>query len=150
MEYSTAFGSERDMHIRPRLSSTRITLLLAAALVAGSAAPALAQVWPADNAWIPLTKNNVALFDPLGDHPNERDIVGDVNNPSVYVQRDLTYFYFRMRVDQTVLQGGGTFKPFGWGCLMDTNNDLMNYEFLAMLDGINNPDIVDFRKNTVP
>ncbi|MFZ5895615.1 MAG: hypothetical protein ACOY0T_31450 [Myxococcota bacterium] len=111
---------------------------------------ALAQTFPSDSAWVPITLNGVSVTDPLGDAQNERDIVGDATFPAAYVYRDATHIYFRLRVDATPLSRPTEYKPFGWGVAFDTNGNLDQFEYLAMLNGIANPDQVELYQNTSP
>ena len=115
-----------------------------------TARQAFAQTFPGDTAWVPITVNGVSVTDPLGDAQNERDIVGDATLPAAYVYRDATYIYFRLREDVTPLSRPAEYKPFGWGVAFDTNGDLEQYEYLAMLNGIANPDQVELYQNTTP
>jgi hypothetical protein len=131
-----------------RLRSALAALLPAAALLVPAVADA--QTFPADNAWTPLTKDSVPIGDVIGDGQSERDIVGDAMNPAAYVYSDDQYLYFRLRVSATVLAQGGGYKPFGWACLIDTDANLQSYEFIAGVDGIKNPDVVEFYQNTTP
>ncbi len=52
------------------------------------------------------------------------------------------------RLDEDPLPGSGTFRPFGWAVQFDTDDDLTDYEFIAMVDGISNPDEVTLQQNT--
>jgi len=123
----------------------------------GVALPAVAwaQTFPPDASWIPLTKTDpmtmvtTPLTDPEGDAAGSRDMVGDVANPLAFVYSDATHYYFRLRIDSTVLQTATNFAPFGWGCVLDTNNDPSNYEYSTLVDGVSNPDEVRLWANTV-
>jgi hypothetical protein len=130
----------------------------AALALAIVAAPNVAKAvtFPADAAWIPLTRGGMPYFDVLGDGVNERDVVGDATHPSAYVYQDTTNFYFRLRLDKTPLKGDGTFSPFGWGCAIDTDKNTSTMEFIAMVNGITNmgpdgnPDQVEYDYNPTP
>src|SRR4051812_32453619 len=113
--------SRRLMHAGkgPQLLSS----FLCAAAVASVPASARA-AFPTDAQWIPITKGGKAISDPVGDSQAARDIVGDAANPPAYVYADATQLCFRLRVDDTVLQNANNFKPFGWGCLLDTDGNL--------------------------
>ncbi|MEZ4293475.1 MAG: DUF4215 domain-containing protein [Polyangiaceae bacterium] len=88
------------------------------------------------------------LTDPEGDTPGPRDIVGDAANPMLYIASDATHLYFRLRVDSNPLQNATNFTPFGWGCFINTDANLQTYEFSTIIDGVNNPDQIQFFKNT--
>lgn len=117
---------------------------------------ASAITFPADTAWVPLTKGPGPLTDPLGDAANERDIVGDATRPAAYVFMDATNLYFRLRVDKKPIKTDTTFTPFGWGCAVDSDGDPKTLEFWAAVDGIENagpdgnPDQVEWRWNQTP
>lgn len=90
------------------------------------------------------------LSDPVKDSTGSRDIVGNSTNSAAYLFNDGNYIYFRMRVDANPLDNSGiALGPFGWGFLLDTNNSLDDYEYMIMLDGINNPDVMYLARNTV-
>jgi hypothetical protein len=99
--------------------------------------------------WVPVLNDGVPIGDVEGDTPGGRDIVGDAANPMMYIAADTTHVYFRLRVDSDPLQNATNFGPFGWGCFIDTDGDLATYEFSTLIDGVNNPDIINFYANTV-
>ncbi len=144
------------MMSKPQLSSRLLAGAALALAVLTAPVPAKAITFPADTAWIALTRGGAAYFDVLGDGVNERDIVGDATHPSAYIAQDSTNFYFRLRLDKSPLKTDGTFSPFGWGCAIDTNNDGSNMEFIAMVNGITNsgpdgnPDRVEYDYNPTP
>ena len=117
---------------------------------------AWAQTFPTSDAgWIPLVRTDpvtqvtAPLGDQTGDAPGPRDIVGDETSPVAYVQSDATHHYFRLRVDQKAIKNSFDFSPYGWGCLIDTDGDSSDYELIAILDGVSNPDSVNLWRNTV-
>lgn len=59
--------------------------------------------------------------------------------------------YFRLRLDASPEGGGGQglLAPFGWGALIDTNNNAGNYEWSIMVNGISNPETITLWQNTV-
>ena len=130
------------------MRSHKLGAVAVGVMVLASAPSSLAQTFPADGSWLPITRGGVVLGDPAGDAQNERDIVGDEANPAAFVFGDASFLYFRLRIADTPLQANNEYKPFGWGVELDTNGDLNNYEFLSMLDGINNPDVVTLWQNT--
>ncbi|MRG90393.1 MopE-related protein [Polyangium spumosum] len=125
--------------------------------LAGLALPAAAwaQAYPSsDAAWVPLVRTdpvtNVTspLGDPAGDAPGPRDIVGNEMSPVAYVQSDADHLYFRLRINQNARQNASSFWPYGWGCLIDTDGDSSDYELIAIVDGVSNPDSVNLWHNT--
>ncbi|UQA54924.1 MopE-related protein [Polyangium aurulentum] len=116
---------------------------------------ARAQVYPVDDAaWMPLmrtdpvTQVTAPIGDAAGDAPGPRDAVGNAEFPMAYIQSDSTHLYFRLRINQQVRQNGTNFTPYGWGCIIDTDGDGSDYEFLALVDGVANPDTVRLQRNT--
>ncbi|MCA9540907.1 MAG: hypothetical protein KC620_18530, partial [Myxococcales bacterium] len=135
---------------KPASPSPRALLRLLAAFsaIVGLAPAALAQpMWPADNEWLALERDSQPVTDPTPDANGERNIVGDAANPAAYIDRDADYFYFRLRLDDDAIRRG-TYRPFGWGVMFDTNLNTDDYEFLHLVDGIANPDIVAWQQNT--
>lgn len=126
------------------LFSGVVTLLV---MGAGTASASQA-TFPSGNAWVPISQGGVVLGDPRGDFQRSRDIVGDETHGAAFVARDATHMFFRLRVDDSPLQGSGDYQPFGWGVLFDIDADATTYEYLAMLNGIANPDVVELVKNT--
>jgi len=137
-------------------------LVLVAGL-AGLAASseARAQTFPKDPdeggdwVWVPLTRtdpnSNVTspIGDVAGDAPGSRDTVGNSDYPMAYIQSDATHFYFRLRLNAAARQNAKTFKPYGWSCVIDTDGDASDYELIAIVDGVANPDSVNLSWNTV-
>jgi len=129
---------------------------LAAGAILLAAGPALAQVPNfAGVTWIPLTQINNSLYDPQSDpqqgaNDSERDLVGDAANPTSYIGSDLNFLYMRIRIGSAASQAG-KYAPFGWTCLINTNgaSPMVDYQFAAGLNGINNPDQVELAQNLV-
>lgn len=92
--------------------------------------------------WIPLTKAGVNIGDGAPGSSSVRDIVGDAANPAVYIASDATHLFMRIRVSS---DPGNGFSNDGWGCVLETNNVAVNYEFMAILDGERNT--VSYRQN---
>ncbi len=131
--------------MRRSTKTTAASISIATFLIA---APAAAQQFPADADWWALECGDVPSFDPVADEAgasNERDIVGDADAPAMWAYADADHFFFRMRVDADPTQGMA-FKPFGWGLVLDTDDDLQTYEVLIQVDG--NGDQVVLRRNT--
>ncbi len=103
--------------------------------------------WPLDGQWLPLTSGGMVIGDPDtdGNTGDYRNIVGDTANPSAYFYADGTNLFFRLRVDGNPAQGQGL-RPFGWGVILDTDNDWSAYEYLIMVDGIS--ETVRLEQNT--
>ena len=127
-----------------------IVLGLFAALLTSS--QAFAQTWPTTAQWVSLKKAGLSIGDVLGDAAGgsgERDLVGDSTNAVTSIFQDSGYMYLRMRLDGDPRKNDGTFSPFGWGCAIDTDGNLSGYEFMSVVDGISNPDQVQYRWNSV-
>jgi hypothetical protein len=114
------------------------------------AAGAQAQTFPDESQWLPLTRDGVPVGDVFGDAQGARDVVGDAANPAVYIYRDTTHLFFRERLDEDPVQSPGNYRPFGWGVLIEIDGNADNYEILALVDGISNPDVVVLAENTSP
>ncbi|MBN2359160.1 MAG: thrombospondin type 3 repeat-containing protein [Deltaproteobacteria bacterium] len=116
-------------------------------LSAAVASTALAEpVFPDAANWVVLTRQGVPISDPTDDATRPRDIIGDATYPAAYIYRDPTYLYFRLRLNDDPRHNATDFKPFGWGVEFDTDNDLDDYEFLALVDGIS--EVVALQQNT--
>ncbi len=140
--------------IRLRACRTVLCIGLSAGMVV-MAIPtvAAAQSFPADG-WFVLTQTDSAtgISQPIGDQPGDspgpRDIVGSAEYPMAYVQSDSTHLYFRLRINDKIMQMSDNLRPYGWGCVIDVNGDTSNYEYSAILDGVSNPDAVRVWHNT--
>jgi hypothetical protein len=133
------------------VNDLRVTIwVLAAWCLLLFSLPASAQTFPAPSDWVPVTRNGVTVTDPLRDAVNSRDIVGDGSDPAAYVARSATYIFFRLRVSADPKQNATNFSPFGWGVALDTDLDTDHFEFLIMLNGVNNPDDVSLSSNSTP
>lgn len=135
-----AFASTRTFFILPVILFLLLTLC----------PPAWA--WPTDSDWIAVPRGFTYLSDPQADAigNDARDIVGDATHPVAYVFNDGNFVYYRMRVDKDPRTDPvvGEFRPFGWGFLVDTNGSSDDYEFMVMIDGIANPEVMYLAKNT--
>ncbi|MBE9504797.1 MAG: hypothetical protein IME96_11545, partial [Proteobacteria bacterium] len=102
-------------------------------------APSMALAWPADADWIPVYRGADPVDDTLNDAAGSRDIVGDVTTPypAAYISNDGTYINYRIRLDDDPLNNPRTqLDPFGWGFIIDTDQNADDYEWMIMLDGI--------------
>jgi len=127
---------------------TALTALCASALplLASSVAHAAPDFVAADAGWTPVQWKNptTMAIEPVSDGIKDEsganaqlDLVGTAALPSGYIYSDATYLYFRVRVDDTPLTTqGDQFKQFGWGCVIDSNNNDDTFEYLAMVDGM--------------
>jgi uncharacterized protein (TIGR03382 family) len=121
-------------------------LIIGGALCATAAAHA--QTFPADAQWTAVAQAQTALGDAATDGAGQgREIVGSATDPALYVASDGAYFYARIRVDVDPTNNGAL-RPFGWGLLLDTDDDLADYEFLVMVDGVGGALVL--AENTVP
>jgi outer membrane protein OmpA-like peptidoglycan-associated protein len=111
----------------------------------------LAATFPAPaTAWTPVPQAGAGISDPLADGMNNgREVVGSSTDAAVYIYTDGVDFFVRLRVDDDPSQGD-TVRPFGWGLLIDTNNDFAAYEYSLMVDGTGNPKSVVLSQNTTP
>ncbi|TGM01692.1 hypothetical protein [Leptospira jelokensis] len=101
------------------------------------------------NTWnIVPDKNNDPISDLQDNSGNSRDIVGNSTYPDFYNYYDGTDIYFRMRVSASPLQTISNFSTFSWGLLIDSNQNDSHYEWLVLLDGINNPDRIRVGQKT--
>jgi MYXO-CTERM domain-containing protein len=110
--------------------------------------PVHAQTFPPDSAWVPLRQGGVVLGDPLADAQGPRDIVGDAQNGAAFIYRDATHLFFRLRVNVDPRQSATEFRPYGWGVEFDSDGNTSNYEYIALVNGIVNPDEVQLDQNT--
>lgn len=120
-----------------------------AALIVLLPSPALA--WPTTGQWIPIYKSSTLLQDPGGDANGARNVVSDANNAAAYIFNDGTYLFFRLRLDSDPTgQGGqGALQAFGWGVELDTNRNAGDYEWLIMIDGISQSEVITLSQNTI-
>ena len=73
-----------------------------------AAAPALAQSFPADDAWRAFPCGNAPMRDAVADHPGaprERDLVGTAPAPAGLRAADADFLYLRMRLGDDPRQG---------------------------------------------
>ncbi|WP_308216891.1 thrombospondin type 3 repeat-containing protein [Polyangium jinanense] len=130
------------------------TIVVAGVLLPALRQTAMAQTFPPNASWLPLQRTDpmtmvtTPIGDPEGDTAGERDVVGNEQFPMAYVWSDTTHYYFRLRIDQTVLPSATSFAPFGWGCVIDTDLDPSDYEFSTLVSGISNPDEVRLWANS--
>lgn len=105
--------------------------------------------WPTDSEWIPMEDSGGEMVDPHGDTTGSDsvDLVGDATHPTAYTYYDGTDIYYRLRIDVSP-EKSGYLKPFGWGILIDTDNNSDDYEFLVMADGVG--DALYIAQNTSP
>ena len=113
--------------------------------------PGTAVAWPTTAQWIPVYKGGAVLQDPNGDASGSRNVVSDSTHPAAYIFNDGTYLYFRLRLDNDPTgQGGqGLLQAFGWGVEFDTNMNPADYEWLIMLDGISQTEVIQLWQNTI-
>lgn len=103
--------------------------------------------WPLDSDWIAMEGvGGGVLWDAVGDSTNSRDIVGDSTHASAYSYTDGDYLYYRVRLDEDPTQSDGL-QAFGWGFIIDTDQDVSDYEWMVMIDGIT--DEIYIAQNTV-
>lgn len=133
----------------------RLAAIAVATTIALAVAPVLAQEWPQDDEWWPLLIGGEPATDVCDDSQGPRDIVGSAEHPVVLLYFSypdsgppVDYFFVRMRIDEDPSQGDGL-APFGWAVEFDVDEDLSDYEYIGMADGILNPDQVTLAKNTV-
>jgi len=104
----------------------------------GGALPAAAQPFPPESAWQPFYCGDRVMRDALEDEPgavDERDLVGDDDEPAGLRAADQDYFYLRLRLDADP-QAGAALRPFAWGMAFDLDLDRTSYELLIMADGV--------------
>lgn len=104
--------------------------------------------------WVRLERAAGVIGDPV-EGGSDTDVVGDTTFAASFVASDATYLYLRVRVDGKPTFNNDSFRNSGWGCAIDTNKTLTNYEFLAVVNGTvpNGPggdaDAVEWRHNAV-
>ncbi|MBI2391266.1 MAG: hypothetical protein HYV09_16880 [Deltaproteobacteria bacterium] len=129
------------------------TVAAAVALVTATwAGAARAITFPADSAWVPLSKSGAPVNEPVGDATGgggERDLVGDATNPGAYMAMDGAHLFFRVRVNGQPQFGSPLeFRPFGWGCAVDSDGNAQTLEFWAVVNGI--AETVSWNYNSTP
>lgn len=94
--------------------------------------------WPSASQWIAVYKNYLYLQDNNSDTNGSRNVVSDATHPAAFFYNDGQYIYFRLRLDQSPAGSGGQgyLLAFGWGLVLDTNNNPNDYEWMIMVDGI--------------
>jgi len=118
----------------------RIALLAAAALAACASDPDTGGasrevlVPPASSAFVPFRCGGSLASDPLGDVSGagqHRDAVGAASRAAALRASDDTFLYLRIRLDDDPRQAADDLRPFGWGFLIDTDDDTTTYgEFI--------------------
>ena len=103
---------------------------------------------PADEAdWVPLTQSGVDMIDLFDDHdrdglgaPDAIDCVGDDTTPApaMYWYATDEWFSLRVRVDDSPWydEDAGQLLPANWSFLLETDDNLLTYEYLISVDGI--------------
>ena len=86
-------------------------------------------------AWVALARGGTAIGDAVGPGTSETDVVGNTTNPALFVWSDATDLYLRIRVNDKPTLANDSWKTANWGCLIDTNGVLTNYEYMAVLSG---------------
>ncbi|HOD29042.1 MAG TPA: hypothetical protein PKH03_07515 [Syntrophales bacterium] len=124
---------------------TRWTVLSILLLVSAWSGPAHA--WPTTAQWIPIYKNSALLQDPSGDSTGSRNVVSDPTHDAAFIFNDGTYLYFRLRLDKDPSKSGGL-DAFGWGVEFDTDRDASDYEWLMMVNGIAQTEVIELWHNT--
>ncbi|MBW6512362.1 MAG: DUF11 domain-containing protein [Desulfuromonadaceae bacterium] len=145
----TSFGHDKQHGIKKiaaRCSQRLFTLLLFSAALLLIAATHV-HAWPADSDWIPIYRGTEMLSDDNDANPSSLDIVGDATNSAAYLFNDGNYMHFRIRLDADPMANATSLKQFGWGFLLDLNQNFDDYEFMIMLDGIS--DTMYLAQNTV-
>ncbi len=112
---------------------------------------AQASTFPSASSWVPVQQAGGDVGDIFTDGgQSSRELVGDSNNAAVFIATDGVDFFVRMRLDEDPTGSGANLvQSFGWGLLIDTDNNLLDYEYIIMVDGSGNPDRVLFSENTV-
>jgi hypothetical protein len=125
-------------------------LLTAAIVLLSARGRATAPTWPSTGQWVSITRTGQGVSDPTGDNSGSgsRDIVGTATIPAAYTFADSVHLFFRLRIGGDPIQSGANLTPFGWGCELDTDANPQTYEYLIMVNGVTNPDQIEFAKNT--
>lgn len=91
----------------------------------------------------------VGLADVAGDGSSDgRDIVGSNGAAALAVMSDGVNIYFRMRLDSDP-RNAAVLRPYAWGVLIDTDDNLAAYEYSVIVDATSTAQIVVAR-NTTP
>ena len=92
--------------------------------------------WPADEEWYALTQDGLILEDVFSDGAGKprNDLVGDEEAPLGYWTYDGDWWFFRMRLDDTPVDGSNLYGD-AWGLLIDTNSKNAQYEYAVVLNG---------------
>ena len=135
--------------LRRGFSCRRFLYCLCFLLFLAGSFPAFA--WPTDLQWLPIYRGGSIVHDSLSDSNGSRNIVGDAANPSGYIFNDGSYFYFRLRLDESPAGSGGQglLQSFGWGMVLDTDLNAATYEWLIMVDGIAKAEAILLAQNTI-
>lgn len=108
--------------------------------------------WPNDNEWIDITKNGALLQDPLDDAQGSVNVVFDADHAAAKIFNDGSFLYFRLRLDKDPSPNGqnsGELSAFAWGVLLETDGILNTYEYMVMIDGLVNPEVIRLRQNSI-
>lgn len=100
-----------------------------------SATAARGQAFPATFA--PLYCQRGFMVDGYRDQAganDDRDVVGTSGDPAGFRAVDPDFLYFRLRLDESPMQGNGL-TQFAWGIELSTDGDPTNYEILIAVDG---------------
>jgi len=91
-----------------------------------------------ESAWLPILKNGSYMEDvPSDGSTNGRNLVGDDTYPVAFVHYDSVteIFSVRLRLD-TDPRSGSTLGSYGWGILLDVDENWNSYDYSIMLDGV--------------
>ncbi len=147
--FSLSFFASAAKASRARVILKKAAGIFLLALVLTAVLPHSAWAWPTNGDWIPIYNGSDMLSDPQKDSTGSRDIVGDPTNAAAYLFNDGNYIYFRVRLDADPRDNSGVaLGPFGWGFLLDLNQNLDDYEYMIMLDGITSPETMYLARNT--
>jgi MYXO-CTERM domain-containing protein len=132
----------------PALVGLLVSLAACAGLETGQTQKE-ALVPPDDSAFAPFLCGGEPSWDPVDDvagASQHRDVVGDTDFPALYRASDDDFLYLRIRLDGNPAQSSTGLRPFGWGFLFDTDDDLTSYELLAHVNG-NGSDLITLQEN---
>jgi len=136
------------------MGRSKISKILFIASIALLICPVNLWAWPLESDWIAIYKDNAPYTDPPADinQTDQRDFVGGPGDPSIYTYNDGTNVYYRFQLndDPGSYDNKGNLtglKPFGWGILIDTDLDANDFEWLVMVDGID--ESIHLGQNTV-